>query len=149
MKEVVAEARKGIGSFCAQAGSYFGGRIQGHLIVGPPKREILQLATDLLADVIVVGSHNRKGMERWLMGSVSEYVVRHACCSVIVARPKDYSSKAPEIEPPCPDCLTTQRESDGERLWCARHAKHRVQPHLHYETPARFGVGSSFLRPEG
>src|SRR5262245_9171079 len=43
MKEVVDEARKGLAIVCSQAGVYFGGRIQAHLVVGPPRREILQL----------------------------------------------------------------------------------------------------------
>jgi nucleotide-binding universal stress UspA family protein len=37
-------------------------------------------------DLIVVGSHGRGGMERWLIGSVAERVVRHAAANVYVAR---------------------------------------------------------------
>ena len=38
------------------------------------------------ADLIVVGSHGRGGMERWLIGSVAERVVRHAKANVFVVR---------------------------------------------------------------
>ena len=37
-------------------------------------------------DLIVVGSHGRGGMERWLIGSVAERVVRHARVNVYVVR---------------------------------------------------------------
>jgi nucleotide-binding universal stress UspA family protein len=54
--------------------------------MGDARVEIVQAADDWGADLIVVGSHGRTGMSRWLLGSVAEYVVRHASCSVEVAR---------------------------------------------------------------
>lgn len=54
---------------------------------GDPRAEILEEARTWGAELIVVGSHGRTGVERWLMGSVAEYVVRHAPCSVEVVRP--------------------------------------------------------------
>lgn len=53
---------------------------------GDPRFEIVDEAKEWRADLIVVGSHGRTGIERWLLGSVAEYVVRHAPCSVEVAR---------------------------------------------------------------
>jgi nucleotide-binding universal stress UspA family protein len=53
---------------------------------GDPRREILEEAKAWGADLIVVGSHGRTGVERWLLGSVAEHVVRHASCSVEVVR---------------------------------------------------------------
>lgn len=53
---------------------------------GDPRVEIIDDATQWGADLIVVGSHGRTGLKRWLIGSVAEYVVRHAPCSVEVAR---------------------------------------------------------------
>lgn len=47
---------------------------------------ILDQAEADRAELIVVGSHGRGGMERFLIGSVSERVARHAHCSVLVAR---------------------------------------------------------------
>jgi nucleotide-binding universal stress UspA family protein len=53
---------------------------------GDARHEILAYAAEWRPDVIVVGSHGRHGAERFLLGSVSESVVRHADCSVEVVR---------------------------------------------------------------
>ena len=53
---------------------------------GDPRNVILERAADWGADVIVLGSHGRRGVESFLLGSVSENVVRHARCSVAVIR---------------------------------------------------------------
>jgi nucleotide-binding universal stress UspA family protein len=54
--------------------------------VGQPAAEIVKTANEWHADVIVMGSHGRRGVERALMGSVAEAVMRHAPCSVLVVR---------------------------------------------------------------
>lgn len=51
-----------------------------------PKELILQEAADWGADLIVVGSHGRRGVGRFLLGSVSEAIALHAPCSVEVIR---------------------------------------------------------------
>jgi nucleotide-binding universal stress UspA family protein len=53
---------------------------------GDPADVICRTAERLGADVIVVGSHGRTGLGRLLLGSVSEHVVRHAPCPVLVVR---------------------------------------------------------------
>ena len=53
---------------------------------GDPKSTILDHAEQWHADVIVLGSHGRKGIDRFLLGSVSEAVARHAPCSVEIVR---------------------------------------------------------------
>jgi|SRR5579863_9224848 len=53
---------------------------------GDPKSKIVDYATGWNADLVVVGSHGRKGAERFLMGSVSAAVARHAPCSVEIVR---------------------------------------------------------------
>jgi len=53
---------------------------------GDPKSKILDVAEEWRADLIVVGSHGRRGFERFLMGSVSDAVARHAKCSVQIVR---------------------------------------------------------------
>lgn len=58
----------------------------GSIEDGDPKSKILEVARDLRADLIVLGSHGRKGLEHFLMGSVSEAVAQHAHCSVEIVR---------------------------------------------------------------
>ena len=51
-----------------------------------PSIEICRVATETRAGLIVLGSHGRTGVLRRLLGSVAEATVRHAPCSVFVAR---------------------------------------------------------------
>jgi nucleotide-binding universal stress UspA family protein len=53
---------------------------------GIPKAVIIDEAKKLGADLIVLGSHGRTGLDRFLLGSVSEAVARHAACSVEIVR---------------------------------------------------------------
>ena len=53
---------------------------------GEPGDAIVAAADSEKADLIVVGSHGRSGVSRFLIGSVSDYVVRHAHCPVMVVR---------------------------------------------------------------
>ena len=54
--------------------------------LGNPKSKIIDTALKWHADLIVLGSHGRTGLERFLMGSVADAVARHAPCSVKVVR---------------------------------------------------------------
>lgn len=47
---------------------------------------ILDIASEWQADFIVIGSHGRKGLNKFLLGSVAESVARHAKCSVWIVR---------------------------------------------------------------
>ena len=53
---------------------------------GEPRHAICACAEDWRPDLVVVGSHGRKGLDRVLLGSVSEGVARHAPCSVEIVR---------------------------------------------------------------
>ena len=53
---------------------------------GEAGEAIVAAAESENADMIVVGSHGRSGVSRFLIGSVSDYVVRHAHCPVMVVR---------------------------------------------------------------
>jgi len=57
-----------------------------HLALGEPDHEIVKLGEELDAAIIVIGSRGLGGMRRALMGSVSDSVVRHAHCPVLVIR---------------------------------------------------------------
>jgi nucleotide-binding universal stress UspA family protein len=53
---------------------------------GDPGESIIEAAAAEAADLIVVGSHGRGTVGRFLIGSVSDHVVRHAPCPVLVVR---------------------------------------------------------------
>jgi len=53
---------------------------------GDPATEIVRYAHDAGIDLIVMGTHGRTGLERLLMGSVAEKVMREAKCSVLVVK---------------------------------------------------------------
>jgi len=72
------------------------------LSAGDTGHLIAEVAKDVDAEVILVGSHGRRGLSRLLLGSVAERVVREARTSVYVVRPSDFvdGAKVPAIEPP-------------------------------------------------
>jgi nucleotide-binding universal stress UspA family protein len=58
------------------------------LRTGVPWQEIVDLATDERADLVVIGTYGRSGMNRLLLGSVADRVVRLAPCPVLTVREK-------------------------------------------------------------
>ncbi len=54
--------------------------------IGDIRETIIDSAAEWRADLIVVGSHGQRGMQRFLLGSVAEFVARHAKCSVEIVR---------------------------------------------------------------
>ena len=56
--------------------------------VGTPHEEILKVAAAEHAGYIVIGTHGRGGMERFMLGSVADRVVRAAACPVVVVPPR-------------------------------------------------------------
>jgi nucleotide-binding universal stress UspA family protein len=56
------------------------------LTMGDPAGEIVRIAGDEGAEMIILGTHGRTGMSRLLMGSVAEAIVRRAPCPVLVYR---------------------------------------------------------------
>jgi nucleotide-binding universal stress UspA family protein len=64
-----------------------GGTVVGaHFGMGRPDEEIVKLAEEIGAGLIVMGSRGRGGVRHSLMGSVSDSVVRHAHCPVMAVR---------------------------------------------------------------
>ncbi len=67
-----------------------GGNVtQTHIRLGRPDKEIVALANELNAGLIAMGSRGMSGIRRALMGSVSDSVVRHAHCPVLVVRKEE------------------------------------------------------------
>jgi len=63
-----------------------GFRVTTSVATGDARSIILENAAEWNADLIVLGSHGRKGLKRFFLGSVSEAVARHAHCSVLIVR---------------------------------------------------------------
>jgi len=63
------------------------------VLSGNPREVILEEAKKWNADLIVVGSHGRRGFKRFLLGSVSEAIAMNAHCSVVVVRSPAKTSK--------------------------------------------------------
>lgn len=64
-----------------------GGQVaEAHLEMGPRDEEILRVSEEIGAGLIVMGSRGLGGIRRALMGSVSDSVVRHAHCPVLIVR---------------------------------------------------------------
>ncbi|WP_040491873.1 universal stress protein [Ilumatobacter nonamiensis] len=53
-------------------------------VVGAPGEAICTLVTSLPASVVVIGNSGRSGLRRAVMGSTSDYIVRHSACPVLV-----------------------------------------------------------------
>lgn len=51
---------------------------------GFPKKEIINIAREWAADLIVMGTHGRSGISHLLVGSVAEYIIKHALIPVMV-----------------------------------------------------------------
>jgi nucleotide-binding universal stress UspA family protein len=113
-------------------------RITGHLRVGAPVRAILQTAADIEADVIVVGTHQRKGLKKLMLGSVAAQVLQDANCPVLVAIPKDHSNapRSEQIDPPCPACLETRARTNDPSAWCEQHSHRYMKPHVYEPSDA-------------
>jgi nucleotide-binding universal stress UspA family protein len=56
------------------------------LVAGDPVSEILRVAQEHSCDLIVMGTHGRTGLNRLLVGSVAEPVIRQATCPVLVSK---------------------------------------------------------------
>jgi nucleotide-binding universal stress UspA family protein len=69
-------------------------RAEHVLLRGTPADEIVRLAGERQADLIVMGTHGRSGLGRLLMGSVAEAVLRRAACAVVTVK-----SPAPARQP--------------------------------------------------
>ncbi|HEY8428355.1 MAG TPA: universal stress protein [Sandaracinaceae bacterium] len=84
-----------------------------HVRLGDPAAAIHQVAVDVDADLVVVGTHGRRGLEKMLLGSVAERLVRTARLPVIVARPKQLDDLP---RTPAPDEADPERDLRAPRI---------------------------------
>lgn len=90
LEKVVREnAAKFVETTKAKLEAFFDGKkveISSDVLFGSPDSRIVETAEEIGADLIVIGSHGYKQWERLLLGSVSNSVVHHANCSVLIVR---------------------------------------------------------------
>ncbi|HSB18971.1 MAG TPA: universal stress protein [Anaeromyxobacteraceae bacterium] len=65
------------------------GKVITEMIGGHPATEIVRVAREGGFDLVVMGTHGRRGLRRLFIGSVTEEVIRTAPCSVLAVRPRD------------------------------------------------------------
>ncbi len=82
----LGEAQQKLGELVERVTVSGGSVAEAHLGAGSPAHEIVATAEDLGASLVVMGSRGLGGLRRSLMGSVSESVMRHAHCPVMVVR---------------------------------------------------------------
>ena len=85
-RELNEEAQRLLDAQVEQIKAHGGTVAQAHLRVGRPDEQIVALAEEIGAGLIVMGSRGLGGIRRLLMGSVSDSVVRHAHCPVLIVR---------------------------------------------------------------
>ena len=68
---------------------------------GPPASRILEVAAQEAADLLVVGTHSRTGLQRTVLGSVADRLVRQATCPVLTVRPIPERAPRGEIRRIC------------------------------------------------
>ena len=110
-----------------------------HLRGGKTVPELLRLAAEVQADVIVVGS-------------TVEKLVGNTAFAVVVAAPKAKEPEAqePVIEPPCPRCVEARFASKGKEWWCERHAHAAQLGHVYsYQHELPFSTHDSAVSPTG
>jgi nucleotide-binding universal stress UspA family protein len=66
--------------------------LEAVVVEGDPARTIVERARDMGADLVVMGTHGRSGVERWVLGSVAEKVLRKAHCPVLTVPPSSRSA---------------------------------------------------------
>jgi len=123
-----------------------------HLRAGKPVREIAQFATEVQADLIVLGSHKGPHIKHWIIGSTAEKLIASAPCPVLVAspKPKEVEKHEPTIEPACPQCVAARRASNGATWWCARHSNVETGAHTYsYQREIPFASHDSAIFPTG
>lgn len=72
------------------SGKEFEREVVVHVRLGEPAPALHQVAVDVDADLIVVGTHGRKGVEKLILGSVAEELMRMARLPIVVAHPKNF-----------------------------------------------------------
>ena len=82
----VREGREAAAGLLVERGHAMGVPVTFLVWTGDPGESIVAAAEAEDVDLVLVGAHGRGAIGRWLMGSVSEHVARHAPCPVLIVR---------------------------------------------------------------
>ena len=93
--ELMLESRRAAEASLAAIERGLGTECQSHLAVGSPVAAICEMAGELGADLIVMGTHGRTGLVHMLLGSVAERTLRRAPCPVLTVRSIDEEGERP------------------------------------------------------
>ncbi|MDO4670414.1 MAG: universal stress protein [Aerococcus sp.] len=86
-EDIITQGKALLTSYESHAKAHNLPHVKSILEYGSPRLQICESLPDLYAtDLIVIGATGRSAMERLFLGSVTEYVVRHAPCDVLVVR---------------------------------------------------------------
>lgn len=81
-EDILKSAKNRVKDICSMAEEH-GIKAYDRVISGNPRYEIIDMARSESIDLIVIGTHGRRGLSRLIQGSVAEAVVRHGPCSVL------------------------------------------------------------------
>lgn len=84
-EEIVAEAKKPLQALADDLKRQ-GVQARAVIEVGLPAETIIDYATDNAVDLIVMSTHGRTGLDRWVYGSVADKILRGASCPVLLVR---------------------------------------------------------------
>jgi nucleotide-binding universal stress UspA family protein len=143
----VADAKADLDRFLAGA-ALPAADVDAVVVTGDPKQEILAASAASETDCIVMGTHGRGGFERFVIGSVTEHVLRKARVPVLAVPPGDHR--------PAPDgtfrtvvCgLDLGASSPRALAYASQWAAANAQLHLVHSITWPFGSGPGALPPE-
>ncbi len=87
--EALAETEKTLSVWRDEAERLVGRPVRSTVLTGDAASEIARFAREGAIDLLVVGTHGRRGLRRFVVGSVAERVVREAPCAVVVGRRRE------------------------------------------------------------
>jgi nucleotide-binding universal stress UspA family protein len=124
-----------------------------HVRRGDPAGEIAQVAHDLAADMVIVGTHHAPLMKTLILGSTAIRVMAHASCPVVIAgpRPKPEAAHTIFIDAPCPECVAKREATHNKVYWCDRHSeRHLGRRHTYaYASELPFEAPDAAVDPRG
>jgi universal stress protein A len=88
MRNVAEGAQRDLAAWKAAAEEIAPGQVVAEMVSGHPADGIVRLAREGAYDLVVIGTHGRRGLRRFLVGSIASEVAKAAPCTVLLVRPK-------------------------------------------------------------